>query len=467
MVDVTSKPLGKVIELPPALEAGETMITGEAHQSPTVLWRFIPGPEIQDEVPPKPFEIESFETKGQLRFTPSKGLLAFLPIAWATGLAILVKRNGLDAETVQRHRLAWYLTLKSWKLRPYLKRNFGAHKDLRLSPSARKSPEEDHLVPVVVDGRQWDLAELFRQGREEALRRGEDNAGVKRLVHLGLMRGAQLSPLEISGENVTALIRRALFDPETARPDVSEELVGQVWDRFCEAFEKHLDDTTDEFNKWWLDAHDGIVNQFAKKKTAPGGMLDRNDVTAALAEIGFRSFGAVAECVEAAMNEFASLLPRPLTAYERQLYEAIYYRQPWLGGLSLALVFDRMHFLREALLAVWEQPSDVRRIRVLHRMLDYYAAMSTEAREADRRRKSSKELSLNNFEPESSTNPTRARGGSGHRLDEDQVKKLGLQCDCLDPQWYLYAEGSRGSRGRCECHGCGTIREVNRPRRPK
>jgi hypothetical protein len=168
------------------------------------------------------------------------------------------------------------------------------------------------------------------------------------------------------------------------------------------------------------------------------------------------------------MKEFASLLPTPLKPDEQQQFEAMYYRQPWLGGLSLVLLRDRLQFLRDALVSLWDEPTSPHRIGVVHRMLAYYAAMASEAREADRRRKARKLHPMSDASAVGpGTSPTGARPGGGHQLDESQVEQLGLQCDCVTPQWHLYAEDVRAGRGRCECHGCGASVTLNRKPRPK
>ena len=62
----------------------------------------------------------------------------------------------------------------------------------------------------------------------------------------------------------------------------------------------------------------------------------------------------------------------------------MYESQPYYGNLPLLLLFERMDFLRPAILAIWEEPQEQKHVRVLHRMMWYYAAMAGTRREADR-----------------------------------------------------------------------------------
>src|SRR5262249_14233001 len=51
-----------------------------------------------------------------------------------------------------------------------------------------------------------------------------------------------------------------------------------------------------------------------------------------------------------------------------------------LGGLPLILLHDRFDFVREAILDIWEQPRNRRRVGGLLRLLHYYAAMASKKR---------------------------------------------------------------------------------------
>lgn len=466
---IQHEPLGKLIKISRKDETRVRPQSGQTFTLPTIGWRFLPGQALVGQVPSnRHLELESLEACGRRRFAPREGLEHFLPLAWSMGVAIRGAREAWTTELYDWHRFAWFATQKAWRLQPYLKRNFRGPKDLRLAPPARCSPEEDHLVPVVVDGQRWNPERLLEEGRAEAQRRGESKPSWERQVHLGLIRGAEQATLTIPDDDVPALIRNALFDANPAQPQPSSETVQHVLDRLGHAFGKHLDDASSAFDKWYFGGHSGLVNQIAKQKKAPGGVLDRDEVSAALVEIGWTSFASVAECVEATMKEFASLLPTPLKPDEQQQFEAMYYCQPWLGGLSLVLLRDRLQFLRDALVSLWDEPTSPHRIGVVHRLLAYYAAMASEAREADRRRKARKLHPMSEaIAGGPGTSPTGARPGGGHRLDESQIDQLGLQCDCVSPQWHLYAEDVRAGRGRCECQGCGTTVTLRRKPRPK
>ena len=61
--------------------------------------------------------------------------------------------------------------------------------------------------------------------------------------------------------------------------------------------------------------------------------------------------------------------------------------QPHFGGLPLILLGERLGFIDGVIAEVCENPGDRRPIKVLHRLLQFYADMARARREADRRRK--------------------------------------------------------------------------------
>jgi hypothetical protein len=57
--------------------------------------------------------------------------------------------------------------------------------------------------------------------------------------------------------------------------------------------------------------------------------------------------------------------------------------QPYYGNLPAAMLADRMEDVQRAVLAIWHEPHDQGHVRVLHRLLHYYAEMSRNRRRAD------------------------------------------------------------------------------------
>ena len=371
-----------------------------------ITWRFLPGPLLEGMVPAEPaLRVRVTEMAGQRRVGPpdGEGLGDLLAIGWCTGLAILINRHGLEEAEADRHTFAWFQFQKSFGLQPFLKKSLG-FRDLRLTPGARQSLQEDHIVPIVIDGQQWTPQDVIDHGHREAEERGLSLSEIdaKALVRLGLFRGARQASEKIPQERVRVFVRSSLFDVDSAPRNTDEQLLEQVKSRFLLAFAKHGDDDTESFNRWFQGGKSGLINQLAKQRTADGGPLDRRDVTAAMVELGFRSFELVAECVEVAMREIVDLLPNPLTDEERGVFEATYCRQPVYGGLSLPVLWKRLEYFHEALTYLWEEPSNLDRAQAFYRMLSYYASMCNERRNADRRRKRPRESSLD-FDPADKT----------------------------------------------------------------
>jgi hypothetical protein len=87
------------------------------------------------------------------------------------------------------------------------------------------------------------------------------------------------------------------------------------------------------------------------------------------------------------MWDFCQALPRNLSREELALFEALYQKQRFLGGLPLILLRDRFEFLQEVILENLQDPEDQRRSGILLRLLHYYGAMVSKKREGDRQYK--------------------------------------------------------------------------------
>ena len=93
------------------------------------------------------------------------------------------------------------------------------------------------------------------------------------------------------------------------------------------------------------------------------------------------------DCVDAFMRAFGAALPKPLVGYEKDLFAAMYLKQPRFGNLPLVLLWDRFDFCKLAILAIWLNPDDDAEFKVLYRMLAWFDEMLGKKRDADRRRK--------------------------------------------------------------------------------
>lgn len=152
----------------------------------------------------------------------------------------------------------------------------------------------------------------------------------------------------------------ALFDLGPVAEALDETVARTVEDRLLAALERHVGDDTADFDRWFFTNTDNIVHAIAKQKKG-GGRVPREVVRQALLELVFRSYRYVGDCVHLQATAFARALPDPLTGEERALFESLYRKRPYLGGLPLVLLRDRFAFLREAVLDVWAVPHDATR----------------------------------------------------------------------------------------------------------
>jgi hypothetical protein len=121
----------------------------------------------------------------------------------------------------------------------------------------------------------------------------------------------------------------------------------------------------------------------------------------------------VGQCVHALMRTVKNSISPPLDAEEARLFECMYESQPYYGGFPAALLAERMSFLRQAVLAIWNEPQNPEHVGVLHGLLACYAEMAPNRREADRQ---SKQRSPASF-PESSQGDADDKSGQTAAVD--------------------------------------------------
>lgn len=311
------------------------------------------------------------------------------------GLAISEAR-GLDAERRRAHDTSFFYAEKLLNSRALLKRRFTGPADFRIGDQMRKETGRWSVVPADLDGKPLGIRGLMKLGHKEATRQLLEEPTREQLVHLGLYAAARTNPLppESFGddagsqkERLRRLVRSALLDTDLAPDDITEQELEIISERFADAVDPHLGDDRDDFRRWFDGPKSTLVKQIAKRKKAKGGERDSARVFAALAEQGWRGLLLAAECIEIQMRAVAANLPEPLSAADLARYKAVYSRQPWLGGLSLCMLWGRFDFLREAIWDVIERPGDPVPVGTLLRLLQYYADAAPLRRDVDRQRK--------------------------------------------------------------------------------
>lgn len=400
---------------------------------------------VATELPPgfqHSFECHT-EPDGIRRFAPSEGAAAFLVRASLSGAALLVHRTDLDAE----QRFAYHASRLLYQLGPRLHahfdRSFRQEQDLYLPRAGRAG--ERHILPEGLGkeaqgrGRAWDPAELVRRGREKAAEAGRDNPDPETSIRYGLLEAARRNPLDASrldDDEALQIVRLALFDLGPARDKVEESQIEAVTSRLLGGVERHLEDDTAAFARWFFENLDNLVHLISKQKKS-GGPIARDVVRQAVLELVWRSYRFVGDGVHELMQDFARALPHGLTKQEQACFDGLYRRQAYLGGLPLILLQDRFDFLRECLLALPATTDGIRQGKgVLLRLLQFYAEMTAARRQADR-----------------DTKKRRQHRGGGDRAV--RARFSGKEASVLDGEDGLFeqvADSLRGRRGaRCRC----------------
>jgi hypothetical protein len=332
---------------------------------------------------------------GVRRFVPCAGAAPFILQASVGGQALLATRAGLSREQRFSYHAARLFYQQAHRLREHFGRTFGREQDLYTPQGGRIGQDDAHVLPAHLGldgkgrGEPWKPADVVRRGRQEAAAAGYANPDEATCIRLGLHAAARRNPVErtmMSDAESLPLVRLALFDLGPSCEPSDESLVDKVQERLFPALERHIDDDTESFNRWFFESTDNLVHLVAKKKGG-GGKLAREAVRQAYQELAFRSFTYVGDCVHVQMRAFARALPEPLNAEERPFFDPLYQKQPRLGGLPLIMLQDRLEFLRETVIDLWDDPRDRGRMGALLRMLQYYGEMAAKKREADRRYK--------------------------------------------------------------------------------
>src|SRR5262249_51869980 len=156
----------------------------------------------------------------------------------------------------------------------------------------------------------------------------------------GLWCAARQDPLWISPDQVPGLICSALYRPVTTpRPD--PQMARQIIHCAREAMAAHMSDDTDQFNSWFLGPHNSFVGHLAKKMRVSGVELDPAEIHAVLFDQGWYAYRQVADCVQAMLQCFKSVLPVQLTEVESQQYDRMHTKQLFFGNFPYVLLAER------------------------------------------------------------------------------------------------------------------------------
>ena len=276
-----------------------------------------------------------------------------------------------------------------------------------LQRCARPDSGTTHILPPDLgldsrgEGEPWGPGELRQEGLREARSRHIPNPDAEEIVRLGLLAAAKRRSLAIEDERAEPLIRMTLFDLSPSDKPVDEVGLTYVANQVKASLNGHLNDTTEQFDLWITDPKSNLLRRIAKRQDCS---LSREEVRAALLQLGWESLKITAHCIDAQMQAFRDALPNPLPPADRSLFDQIYVGQTCWGGFPLVLLHNRFSLLREAILELWQAPLEQSRTAVLHSMMYFYGSMLNSRRESDRHYKRAGKLIIGDgklpfFEP--------------------------------------------------------------------
>ena len=328
---------------------------------------------------------------GQRRFVPDESLPTFLSRVSVSGLAILGRIRQLTVEERQTYRLMSFLFRWSCDARRSLQRRIRRREDLDLCLREREDGSQRDILPQSLElhggARKWTPENLLQAGHRASQKLGEPDPPFERQVELGLLEAARSTPYKIEdlpAEEIQELIRFSLFGLNQGRPPRDAQVEERIEQRLIEAVQRHLDQSTDAFDRWMFRDFDNLVQQLAKRRT--GGQIARESVRYVLFDLLWRSHRYVSDCVCLQMQALRLALPR-LSSIERHRFGLWYEQQSWSGGLLPIMLHSRIGFVLPTLLDLEESPGDLTPVGVMLRALCLHAELVQNRREADVRRK--------------------------------------------------------------------------------
>lgn len=310
------------------------------------------------------------------------GLVA---VAAAGGATILEDQGIAPKEQCLTFRTAWLMQEHTRHRREFIGDSRQLLNELRICAGARREHSQNSILPCDFGitanglGRHWSLADVRRAGLEAARLKGIESPQHLDIVRLGLLEGAKLRPLRLTKSELRSILRQSLFVPTTT---VSRSQLAYVADRILTNLDDAIDDDDPDALKRWIEDRDSSQPRMIEKLL--DCKMDRDQVRAAIVELGWRATVMVAECIDAQFQVFRNALSEPLSPAENLLFEQTFLMNRWFF-LPLAMLHDRLEFLREAILDLWTNPDDRDAVGVVQGLLYAYSSMIENRREADRR----------------------------------------------------------------------------------
>jgi hypothetical protein len=355
----------------------------------TFTWH--PPYQVACQLPPGfVLQINCMKSKDARRFIPAKPTTAFVFEASLAGHALLADRDQEGVEDGLSHHEARLFNQFSRHLREYLGGTLKLGRLLKISPTGRPDRATSEILPEDIGldihgrGKRWTVRQLKEEGREAAQESGIESPTPDQTVWYGLYRAAKLNPLPSNGGDIAGLLRLAFFTLGLETPEVHSDDIEYVRDRVQESLLQQRDVGTDEFRLWIEDPKSNLIRRIAKRADC---RLSRQQVRAALIELGWQSFRQLGQCVDTVMASFLEALPNRLCEADQALFSRMYLAQQDTGGMPLILLHDRFEVLRPAILEIWSNPTSPLPIQVLWQMIYWYSNLVENRRSGDRRSK--------------------------------------------------------------------------------
>ena len=406
---------------------------------------------------------------------PDDGLDGYIARAFQYGHSLLARDRNFTRDKWCDYLVAKLAFDRLNRVKVRMTRMLKSSADLSIHKALRSFLGEANILPRDLGlsasgkGRYWSVDKLLSEGRQAAQDSGLTSPSESEAISFGLFEAALRNPLQVAEGEAESLVRMSLYDFSRSGSRASEADRAEVWQRFHDLIRQHLEEDRARFNAWLAGGHSNLLKSIANLGGASGRKLERTVVNRAMLDLGWRGYLLVGECLEAFARAFSKALLRPLSPREQSYFQAMYYRQPYLGGLPLTLVMLRKNQIQPAIVRLWEQPGDEQLIGALHQVLRYYTEMIPLRREADRLAKKPGQR-IRELKPELA-DLVPAAGANSSLLDEvfqDLIERRGLACPrCTKPLLgNLSKDGFQEGQSfqlevQCEDHGLMDTVEVS------
>ena len=155
----------------------------------------------------------------------------------------------------------------------YLGQTLKLGRALHISPAGRPDRGTKDVLPCSIglnrhgDGVRWTVGNLKDEGLRAAMAAGIQNPTIDQIAWYGLYVAAMADPLhETNPEKIEQLFRLAFFtlggNIRQHDPAIIQYVIEQLRASLCD----HIDDSTEEFNRWIENRGSNLVNRIVRRK---------------------------------------------------------------------------------------------------------------------------------------------------------------------------------------------------------